>query len=62
MKAVRSQQLEIFAAWTVQKAIASMHFTNVIWGKTGRIKSVTDEKTEAQRELFHVWVYYGRLF
>lgn len=39
-----------------------MHFTNVLWGKTERINSVTEEKTEAPRELFHAWVFYRRLF
>lgn len=39
-----------------------MHFTNVLWGKTERINPVTEGKTEAPRELFRAWVYYGRLF
>lgn len=42
-----------------ERPYAFMHFSIVLWGKTERTKSVSKRKTETQRDLFHVWVYYG---
>lgn len=41
---------------------AFTYFTEVLWGKAERTKSGVEKKQGRERELFHVWMYYRRLF